>query len=132
MASKGSMAGWVAFAGILMVVVGMIDFLQGLVAIIRGAYYGISPNQIIVFDLRSWGWITLIWGCLLILAGMGLLGGKSWARWFTIVLASLTFIEQLGFGGSSYPIWSLIVLALNIIVLYALIARWDESKDAMA
>jgi hypothetical protein len=63
----------------------------------------------------------------------GLLGGQGWARWFAIVVVSLNFIAQLGFlGNSQYPLWSLTVIALNVIVLYALTARWSESKAELA
>jgi hypothetical protein len=57
-----------------------------------------------------------------------LLAGQSWARWFAIVVVCLNFFAQLGFvGGSAYPLWALTVMTLNIIVLYALTARWSES-----
>ena len=71
----------------------------------------------------------LIWGVLLVLAGFGLVAAQGWARWFAIVVVSLNIIGQLGFlGNSQYPLWSLTVMALSIIVLYALTARWSESK----
>ena len=66
---------------------------------------------------------------LLVLAGLGLMAGQGWARWFAIVVVALNFIAQLGFlGNSQTPLWSLTVIALNIIVLYALTARWSESQ----
>ena len=125
-----SMAGWIGFAGILILIVGMLDFFQGLIALFRDNYYVVSSSGFIVVDLTTWGWIMLIWGVLLVLAGLGLLGGQGWARWFTIVLVSLNFIAQLGFlGNSQYPLWTLTAMALNIVVLYALTARWSDSKD---
>jgi hypothetical protein len=70
----------------------------------------------------------LIWGALLVLAGLGLVAGQGWARWFAIVVVGLNFIVQLGFlGNTQTPLWSLTAVALNIIVLYALTARWSES-----
>jgi hypothetical protein len=130
MASRGFWAGWVFFAGVLMVVIGILDFGQGLIAIIRDDYYVLTPQQIIVFDLTAWGWIMLIWGLVLALAGAALVAGRSWARWFAIVVASLNFIVQLGFVGSSqYTLWALTVVALNVLVLYALIVRWEDVKE---
>ena len=73
MASKGFWAGWVGFAGWLMILIGSIDFFQGLIAIIRDKYYVLAPNQIIVFDMTTWGWVMLIWGIVVALAGLGLL-----------------------------------------------------------
>ena len=128
-----SMAGWIGFAGILILIVGMLDFFQGLIALFRDNYYVVSASGFIIVDLTKWGWIMLIWGVLLVLAGMGLLGGQGWARWFTIVLVSLNFIAQLGFlGNSQYPLWSLTTLGLSVIVLYALTARWSESTPDLS
>jgi uncharacterized BrkB/YihY/UPF0761 family membrane protein len=124
-----SMAGWIGFAGILMLIVGAIDFMQGLVALFEDEYYVVTRSGFLVFDLTGWGWVMLIWGVLLVLAGLGLLGGQGWARWFAIVLVGLNFIAQLGFlGNSQYPLWSLTVLAMGLVVLYALTARWSESE----
>ena len=123
-----SMAGWIGFAGILMLIVGGIDFFQGLIALLEDEYFVPTGSGFLVVDLTGWGWTMLIWGSLLVLGGFGLLAGQGWARWFTIVLVSVNFILQLGFlGNSQYPLWSLTVVALNIIVLYALTARWSES-----
>ena len=119
--------GWIAFAGWLMLIIGSLDFFEGLIAVIRGQYYVLTPQQIVVFDVKTWGWITLIWGIVVALAGVGILAGSSWARWFAIVVLSITFIEQLGFvGGAAYPLWALAVLTLTAVVLYALIVHWDE------
>jgi hypothetical protein len=125
-----SMAGWIGFAGILMVLVGAIDFFQGLIALFDDEYFVVTGSGFLVVDLTAWGWIMLIWGVVLVLAGVALVGGQGWARWFAIVVVSLNFIAQLGFlGNSQTPIWSLTVIALNVIVLYALTARWSESVD---
>ena len=124
-------AGWIGFAGWLMVVIGSLDFFEGLIAVIRGKYYVLTPSQIVVFDVRTWGWITLFWGIIVALAGFGLLSRAGWARWFTIVVVSLNVLGQLGFVGSSqYPLWALTIVALSIVVLYALIVRWDEAQAA--
>ena len=120
--------GWVAFAGWLLVIVGTLDAFEGLIAIFRDKYYVFTPQQIIVFDVTTWGWVMLAWGIIVALGGLGLLSGASWARWFAIFVGSLGFIFQLGFlGASPYPIWTLTVLGLQLVVLYALIARWEEA-----
>ena len=129
MGSK-SMAGWIGFAGIMLVIVGAIDFFQGLIALFEDEYFVVTGSGFLVVDLTAWGWILLIWGVLLVLAGFGLVSGQGWARWFAIVVVSVNFIAQLGFlGNSQYPLWSLTVMALNVIVLYALTARWSESAE---
>ena len=131
MVRSSTWAGWVAFAGVLMVIIGSLDFFEGLIAIIRDDYYVLSKGQLIVFDLTTWGWITLIWGVIVVLAGFGLLSGANWGRWLAIFAASLNFFVQLGFlGSAAYPLWALTTLALTLVVLYALIARWDVALEA--
>ena len=131
MATSESWSGWISFAGLMIIIIGSLDFFEGLIAVIRDNYYAVTPNQIVVVDLTTWGWIMMIWGIVLLLAGFGLLSGATWARWFAIVVGSLNFIAQLGFVGSSqYPLWALTVLALNIVVLYALIVGWGDAPGA--
>jgi len=113
----------------VLVIIGAIDFFQGLIALFEDEYYVPTGSGFLVFDLTGWGWTMLIWGVLLVLGGFGLVAGQGWARWFAIVVVALNFIAQLGFlGNTQYPLWSLTAVALNIIVLYALTARWSESQ----
>ena len=127
MSNSSRWGGWIAFAGWLMIIMGALDFFEGLIAVIRGNYYVLTANQIIVFDMRTWGWVTLGWGIVIALVGFGVLAGSGFARWFAIVVASLNFIVELGWVGSSaYPLWSIAILALNVIILYALIVHWRD------
>ena len=124
-----SMAGWIGFAGVVMMILGGINFFQGLIALFEDEYYVVTQSGYLVFDLTAWGWIMLIWGVILALVGFALISGQSWARWTTIVVVSLNVFAQLGFlGNSNYPLWALTALALNIVVLYALIARWEDTQ----
>lgn len=132
MAGSETWAGWIRLGAIMMLIISMLDFFQGLIAILRDEYYVLTPNQIVVFDLTTWGWITLLWSLVLAVVGFSLLAGATWARWTAIVVVSLNFIVQLGFvGGAQYPLWALTVLALNIVVLYALIVRWEEAREPL-
>ncbi len=122
---KEPMSGWIVFAAVIMLIVGVLDFFEGLIAIIRNNYYVIHGNQLIVFDTTTWGWIMLIWGIILVIAGFGLWTGAGWARWFTIIVVGLNILGQLSWlGASAYPLWALVIISLNVIVLYALCARW--------
>lgn len=124
-----SMAGWIGFAGILMVLLGGLSVFQGLIALLEDDYYVVTQSGYLVFDITAWGWIMLIWGVVLALIGLALLNGASWARWVSILLVSINVFGQLGFlGNSNDQVWLLITLSLNIIVLYALIVRWHESQ----
>jgi hypothetical protein len=123
-------AGFVAFAGVMLALIGFFDILQGLTALFNDEYFTVRNGDLLVFDFTAWGWITLIWGLVLIAAGLGLLGGRSWARWFAILAVFVNSIAEIAFL-SAYPIWSTIIIALDVFVLYALTARWDESKLAL-
>ena len=128
-----SMAGWIGFAGILLLIVGMVDFFQGLIGLFDDDYYVVTASGFLAVNLTTWSWILMLWGVLLVLAGLGLLGGQTWARWFAILIVGVNFFTQLGFlGNANYPLWALTALTLNVIVLYALTARWDESTSDMA
>jgi len=128
-----SMAGWIGFAGILLLIVGMVDFFQGLIGLFDDDYYVVTASGYLAVNLTTWSWILMLWGVLLVLAGLGLLGGQTWARWFAILIVGVNFFTQLGFlGNANYPLWALTALTLNVIVLYALTARWDESTTDMA
>jgi hypothetical protein len=130
MATNTKWTGWIGFAGLLMVIIGGIDIFEGLIAVIRGEYFAVTPNQIIVFDTTTWGWLTLLWGFVVLLAGFGLLSRAGWARWFAIVVGTVTFFEQLGFvGNSQYPLWALTVLFLTAMVLWALTVHWDDAGE---
>ena len=123
-------AGWVAFAGITLALIGFFDILQGLTALFNDEYFTVRNGALLVFDFTAWGWITLIWGLLLISAGLGLLAGRGWARWFGIFAVFVNAILQIAFLAAN-PIWSTIIIALDVFVLYALTARWDEAKAGM-
>ena len=117
--------GWIGFTAIMLTLIGSITFFEGLVAIIRDEYYVVTGKQVLVFDLTTWGWIMRFWGVLLFLAGMGLAARSGWARWFAIIAVALNLLGQLAFlGNTQYPLWTLVVIGLEIMVLYALTARW--------
>jgi hypothetical protein len=123
---KPPMAGWIGFAAIVMLIIGGITAFEGLVAIIRDEYWVVTGAGVLLFDLTTWGWLMLIWGVILLLVGAALYSGQRWARWTTVVFASLNTLAQLAaLGSAPYPIWALTVIGLNIVVIYALTARWE-------
>ncbi|MGE3139578.1 MAG: hypothetical protein AB7I08_02490 [Thermoleophilia bacterium] len=124
----GAWAGWIMFAGLMLVLVGSISAIQGLAALFKDEVYLVTDTGLLVStDWTTWGWWLLAWGVLLILAGMGLFSGRSWARWFAIVVVFVNLIGQFAFF-PAYPLWSIVTIALNVFVLFALTARWQESK----
>jgi hypothetical protein len=126
--NRGAWTGWIIFAGLLLAITGFFDIFQGIAALTDDTYFAIREGQLLVFDFTTWGWILVIWGALLILGGIGLLYAKGWARWFAIVLACVNMLAQIGFL-AAYPVWSTIVIALDVFVLFALTARWGEARS---
>ena len=95
---------WVDFAGVAMILIGALDFFQGLIAIVRGQYYSFDPNEIIVVDLTAWGWIILFWGSLVAISGLALWSRSNLARWLAVGIMIANAIAELGFaGGNHYP-----------------------------
>ena len=128
MASSRTWSGWIGFAGLMMMIIGSIDFFEGLIGVIRKQYYAFTPQGIIIFDVKTWGWLAMIFGVVLFLVGLGLASGAGWARWVAIVLLIVNLLGQLGWVGSSaYPVWTFVVVALQIIVLYALTVKWSDA-----
>jgi hypothetical protein len=124
------MAGWIVFAATMMMVIGSIDFFEGLIAVIRKQYYVLTPNQLVVFNMTTWGWLMMLWGIVLFLTGLALCA--SWARWFTVVVCTINVLGQLGWLGSSqYPLWTLTSVVLGIVVIYALTVRWTGYTDTV-
>ena len=84
MASQDAWSGWISFAGIVIIIVGAMDVLQGFVAILEDDYVVATSEGLAILDVTAWGWATLIWGAILIVAALGLLGGAGWARWLAV------------------------------------------------
>jgi len=131
LASARAWSGWIGFAGLMLLILGAIDFFEGLIAVIRGEYYAFTSQGLIIFDTTTWGWLAMIMGVILFLVGLGLTGGAGWARWVAIVLLVVNLLGNLGWVGSSeHQIWALTVVALEVIVLFALTARWSDAGAA--
>ncbi len=117
-------SGWIVFAGVMILLVGFFTIIDGMVAIFNDKAYGVIGNQLIVMDYTQWGWIHLLLGIALVLVGFALLAEREWARWVAIFLVALNAITQISFLNAS-PIWSLIVIAIDVIIIYQLTANWN-------
>jgi hypothetical protein len=85
---------------------------------------------VLVVDLTTWGWIVLFWGSAVALTGVALWWRSRVARWLAVAISVANVIVELGFaGGNNFPLWSLAILALNILILYALIVQWPDAAD---
>ena len=81
------------------------------------------PRQRGADALHEWGVALLVWGCILVLAAAGLFSGSSLARWFAVVVVFVNLIGQFAWF-PAYPLWSMVAIALDVVVLFALTARW--------
>jgi hypothetical protein len=120
--------GWVWFAGLMLIVVGLFNIIDGLVAIVNRDFFVPTRAGLLVFNLAGWGWVHLLLGIVLVIVGVAVLTGQLWARVAAVILVILNAVTQLLFM-SAYPVWSLIVIILDIVVLYALIVHGEEAKE---
>jgi hypothetical protein len=123
-------AGWIAFAGTMLLVIGAINIFQGIVALIDDEHVVATPNNFIIVDITGWGWTLLLWGLVMVAVGLGLLAGMTWARIVGIIVVGLHAIAQVAWIGA-YPIWSLLMIALDTLVLFALTARWSAAREEL-
>lgn len=113
-------SGWISFAGIMMILLGIFQLLEGLVALISPTYFLVAAEGVVLsLSYSTWGWVHLLLGALILAAGFGVMAGKVWARAVGIVLASLSAVANLLFI-AAYPMWSIIVIAVDIAVIFAL------------
>ena len=117
--------GWVVFAATIMIINGSFNVLQGVVALFDDEWYVATANGLVTFDLTSWGWIHLIFGVLLIAVGLALFKEAVWATIAAIILVALNMFSQFVFM-PAYPIWSIIAIAVDVLVLWALLVHGSE------
>ena len=116
---SGLAVGSIVFAGVAMVMIGAFHALQGLVALFNDDFYVVGQKWIFEFDLTTWGWIHLLVGVLVLVAGFFVFNGAVWARAVGIAVAALSAVLNFMWL-PYYPIWSLIIIALDVLVIWAL------------
>jgi hypothetical protein len=122
---SGWASGAVLFAGILMIVVGIMEAFQGLAAILEDEFFVLTENYVFDLDVTAWGWVHLLLGVLVIFGGYALMAGRTWGRVLALVLAMLAAISNFFFI-PYYPFWSLLMIALAVWVIWALTSRWHD------
>jgi len=121
--------GWIGFAGMILILNGLFSAIQGLVAIIgTDLYYVVANGSLFLFDISGWGWWNLVFGVLLLITGLALLSGATWARVLAIILVSLSAIGQLLLLPAQ-PWWSVIVIAIDVLVIFAISMHGRELAD---
>ena len=124
-------AGWVVFAGAMLIMLGTFQVIQGIVALFDDGFYLVGSDGLVVdVDYNTWGWIHIVIGVVGVLTGVGLLAGNMAARIVGVGVAFLSAIVNLAFI-SAYPIWSTILITLDVIVIYAIIVHGRELKGGV-
>ena len=119
--------GWVLFAGSMIALVGLINFIYGIAAIDNSQFY-VRDAEFVISDLNTWGWFLLVVAIIQVAAGIGIWVGSSLAIWIGIISASVNaFIQLLIIP--AYPLWALAVLAIDILIIYGLLAHGKSVRN---
>lgn len=128
MQGRTGWTGWIAFAGVMMLIGGTLAFVQGLVAAVNDEWVVWGARGSLYLDLSAWGWINMIVGVIVFLAGLGVFTGNVLARTVGVIVASLSLIANF-FWLPAYPIWSIIVITIDALVIWALTAHGSEMRE---
>jgi hypothetical protein len=121
-------SGWVAFAGVLILILGTMNTIEGIAAI-GNANFFVHGTHYVFASLKTWGWITLILGICQLLVGFGIFARNQFARWVGVFILSLNAIAQL-LMIPAYPFWSLAIFAIDILAIYGLVAYGQRIATA--
>ena len=117
-ANRGT--GLVGFSAVVLTIGGIFALIEGLTAVYKSSFF--TANAVFVFsDLRTWGWIITGLGVAGVISGLAVLSGSEWARWLGVTVAGLSALAQLLFA-QAYPVWSLMIMAIDFLVIYGLVA----------
>lgn len=122
-------AGWLLFAGIMIMIDGVLNIIYGIAAIDKSRFF-VQGAEYILSDLKTWGWVTLILGVLQVLAAFSIWRGGAFGRWFGILIAGLSAIGAL-LAIPAYPFWSLAIFAIDILIVYGLAAYGGDASLAV-
>ena len=110
------------FAAFMMIFIGCMQAIAGLVGIINDQVYAVTKDYVLKIDTTTWGWIHLLLGIVVLLAGFGLFSGADWARTVGVIVALVSGITVFVWL-PAYPVWGVIIIAVNIAVIWALTAH---------
>jgi hypothetical protein len=121
--------GWIVFAATMMVLVGALHIFQGIVALFNDDYYLVGKNGLTIhLDYTGWGWTHIIVGVIVAASGLGLYSGRMIARIVAVAVALLSLLVNFAFI-AAYPVWATIVIAVDVLVIFALTAHGKEMKQ---
>jgi hypothetical protein len=126
------LSGWTAFAGVMLIMAGVLGAIEGLTAIFKDDWVYVGESAVITFDITLWGWIHLLMGALVAVAGFAVLNNATWGRTVGIVAAffhALVMIPMI----SVHPWWTLLIIVLDVVIIYGLIVppRLEDNRPAV-
>ncbi|MGB7239390.1 MAG: hypothetical protein WBD41_25845 [Rhodococcus sp. (in: high G+C Gram-positive bacteria)] len=123
---QGLAFGGAIAASIILLTAGILSIFQGIAAIAKDDLLVVGYNYTYEFSVETWGWVHLVVGVLLLLAGIGLMSGATWARLVAIVVASLSIVANF-LWLPYYPLWSILIIAIDLVVIWA-VATWEPTR----
>ncbi len=114
--------GWEYFASVMLVIIGIFGIVEGIVAIAKKEFFVVGEKWVFNFNVTTWGWIHLVLGVVVLIAGLGILSGNVLARSVGVIVAGLSAIANFMWL-PYYPVWSVTIIALNVAVIWALTAH---------
>ena len=120
--------GWVFFAGFMMILAGILESISGLTALLNSEWLVVGEKSLLVLNFTTWGWIHLLMGIVVLVAGFSVLHGAAWARAVGVVLATFSIIANLAYV-NTYPIWSIAIMVVDVLVIYALTVHGNEVRN---
>lgn len=127
-AHSAAAVGLTMFTAVMMFIIGSFQMIAGLTAVLNDEFFVVTQEWVFKFDVTTWGWIHLILGAVIFLAGLGLFGGQVWARTIGVILAAVSAV--LCFAWLPwYPVWSILVIALDVFVIWALTVHGRDIAD---
>ncbi len=120
--------GWVYFAGLLMMIAGVFQGIAGLTALLKDDFYVVTERSLLAFNVTTWGWVHLLFGVILLAAGAAVVNGRAWGRIVAVILVTLSAMLNFLFI-SAYPVWSIMVVVIDLLIIYALVVHGAEAQE---
>lgn len=123
----GEYSGWIAFAGVMMFILGSLNAIWGLGGILNDDIVVVGGQGALILDITAWGWAHLILGSLIALVGVGLMTGNATARVAGVFLVALNAIAQIVWFPAA-PLWASLMIILDTIIIYQLTMNWSADE----
>ena len=120
--------GWIGFAGVMMIIAGSLNGLYGLVAVVNDDWVVWGNRANLYLDISQWGWVHMVLGLVLLLSGIGVFSGNVLARTVGVLAAAVSLIANFAFI-PAYPVWSLVVVTIDVLIIWALTAHGGEMRE---